>query len=71
MADVEETEASLKGEDVLRQFCEAQRKDLMQADVTALTEMLATILPEVDKKTCQYKLAEEVLTELLQLVPIN
>lgn len=56
---------------MLREYLEAQRKDLMQADVTGLTEMLASILPEIDKKACQYNLTDEAFTELLRLVPAN
>jgi len=48
--NVEETKMSLKGEDELRKFCEAQRSDLMGVDVAAIVEGLSTVLPEVDKK---------------------
>ncbi|KAF2100254.1 alpha/beta-hydrolase [Rhizodiscina lignyota] len=49
--NVEEFGAALKGEEELRKFCDAQRPEMLKADVAGMMEVLATVLPEVDKKT--------------------
>lgn len=49
-SDIDEYAAALKGEEELQKFCQAERTGLMGADPKGLTEALATLLPEVDKK---------------------
>ncbi|KAK3680181.1 hypothetical protein LTR78_000558 [Recurvomyces mirabilis] len=48
--NIDETNASLQGEDAVRKFVEDQRKDMLTADVKDLTEIMATILPDVDRE---------------------
>lgn len=49
--DVDEWAAALKGEEEVQKFCQAERTGLLTADPEALTKsLLATLLPEVDKK---------------------
>lgn len=50
MKDLEEWEALQKGEEALREFCDAEREQMLQADAKGLTEVMSTILPDVDKK---------------------
>jgi pimeloyl-ACP methyl ester carboxylesterase len=40
----------MKGEDALREFCGAQREDLLKADAKGLVEALSSLLPDVDKE---------------------
>ena len=39
----------MKGEAELRKFCDAQRPEMLKADLDATMEAMATLLPEVDK----------------------
>lgn len=39
----------MKGEEALREFCEAQRPELLKS-ASEIIEALSTILPEVDKR---------------------
>lgn len=49
--DIDEWAAALKGEEEVQKFCQAERTGLLTADPEALTKsLLATLLPEVDKK---------------------
>lgn len=48
--DLDEWAAALKGEEELQKFCQAERPGMMAADAKGLTEALATLLPEVDKR---------------------
>ena len=48
--DIDETNASLQGEEALQKFCLAQREDMLKADVAGMVEAMSTILPEVDKQ---------------------
>ncbi|KAK5118944.1 hypothetical protein LTR62_000155 [Meristemomyces frigidus] len=47
---VDETNASLQGEEVLRKFVEPQRAELLAADVKGVVEVMSSILPEADRK---------------------
>jgi hypothetical protein len=47
---VEEFTAALKGEEALLEFCEARRPSLLSSTAAEITEMLKTLLPEVDKR---------------------
>lgn len=47
--DIDETNASLKGEAALRSFVDAQRPDLLKSDVKGIVDAMITILPEADK----------------------
>jgi hypothetical protein len=49
-SDVEEFTAALKGEEELLEFCEKRRPSLLSATAAEITEMLTTLLPEVDKR---------------------
>lgn len=48
--DIDEWAAALKGEEELQKFCQAEAPGMLAADAKGLTEALATLLPEVDKK---------------------
>jgi pimeloyl-ACP methyl ester carboxylesterase len=48
--DLEEFDAVLKGEEELQKFCEAARPEMLTSDPLAITEELASVLPEVDKE---------------------
>lgn len=48
--NVEETIASLKGEEHVRKFVDAQRIELLQADAAGIVKEMSSILPNVDKK---------------------
>lgn len=48
--DIDEYAAALQGEEEIQKFCQAERPGLLAADPKGLTEALATLLPEVDKK---------------------
>lgn len=48
--DVQETEAALKGEPVIYEFCSAQRPDMLSADAVSIVETMSSLLPEVDKR---------------------
>jgi pimeloyl-ACP methyl ester carboxylesterase len=48
--DIDETHAALEGEESLTKFTMAQRTDMLKADVKGMTEVMASILPEVDKR---------------------
>lgn len=50
MSDVQETKASLEGEEKLREFVDAQRIELLKADAAGVVREMSTILPDVDKK---------------------
>ena len=51
LPDIDEYAAVLKGEEEIQKFCQAERTGLLAADPEALTKsLLATLLPEVDKK---------------------
>ncbi|KAK7704428.1 hypothetical protein SLS64_008615 [Diaporthe eres] len=48
--NLDEWAAALKGEEELQKFCQAEAPGMLAADAKGLTEALATLLPEVDKK---------------------
>lgn len=47
--DIDETMASLEGEESLQKFCAAQRVDMINADIAAVIEAMSSLLPAVDK----------------------
>lgn len=48
--DIDETNASLQGEQALRNFVEPQREEILKADTQGVVDLLSSILPPVDKK---------------------
>ncbi|KAL1849149.1 hypothetical protein Daus18300_013354 [Diaporthe australafricana] len=48
--NVDEYAAALEGEEQVQKFCQGERQGLMAADPEGLTKVLATLLPEVDRK---------------------
>ncbi|KAK5167455.1 uncharacterized protein LTR77_007154 [Saxophila tyrrhenica] len=48
--NIEESKAALEGEDALREFCEARRPDMIKGTAAEITQMMESILPEVDKR---------------------
>jgi hypothetical protein len=48
--DIAEFNATLKGEEEVRKFVDAQRVELIKSDPQAIVKELSSILPEADKK---------------------
>lgn len=48
--DIDETNASLEGEEALQKFCAAQRVEMINADVAGVVEAMSSILPVIDKE---------------------
>lgn len=48
--DIKETEAALQGEQASYDLLNAQRPEMLAADAAGLTEAMASLLPDVDKR---------------------
>ena len=48
--DLDEHEATTKGEDALRAYCDAQRPGLINSTAAGIIEQMSSILPDVDKR---------------------
>ncbi|KAJ7211766.1 Alpha/Beta hydrolase protein [Mycena pura] len=48
--NVDEFNASLRGEAELAKFCSAQKANMLQADAAGIIEVLSSLLPDVDKR---------------------
>lgn len=50
-ADIEEIGIALKGEEAMQEYCKAERPGILALDAKQLTETMASLFPEVDRKT--------------------
>ena len=50
MLDIDETNATLQGEEALQEYCAAQRAEILSADVAGIIEAMSSLLPTVDKE---------------------